>query len=103
MDHLMAIFCDLDDFCKAFAPVYDRCLLHAGQRHRARQTTLALSEILTLLVSVPWSRDRTFVGQGAPVKTHSCMRSAATWHRGRATVGSVMPAVAKLRRMRRRP
>jgi hypothetical protein len=60
MDQLLALFCDSDDFCKAFEPVYARRLLHVGQRQRTRQTTLALSEILTLLVSFHWSHYRTF-------------------------------------------
>src|SRR5215510_1977676 len=59
-DQLIAIFCDMDDCCKAFEPVYARRLLHASQRQRQRQTTLALSELLTLLVYVHWSHDRTF-------------------------------------------
>ena len=50
----------MDDCCKAFEPVYTRRLLHVGQRQRPRQTTLALSEILTLLVYVHWSHSRTF-------------------------------------------
>ena len=45
---------------KDFVPVYHRCLLHVGQRQRLRQTTLALSEILTLLVYFHWSHYRTF-------------------------------------------
>jgi len=60
MDQLIAIFCDRDEFCKAFEPVYARRLLHIGQRHRTRSTTLALSEMLTLLVSFHWSHSRTF-------------------------------------------
>jgi hypothetical protein len=60
MDQLIAMFCDIDDFCKAFEPIYDRHLLHMGQRHRTRQTALALSEILTLLVYFHWSHYRTF-------------------------------------------
>jgi hypothetical protein len=60
MDQLIAIFCDIDDFCKAFEPVYHRHLLHMGQRHRMRQTALALSELLTLLVYFHWSHYRTF-------------------------------------------
>ena len=59
MDQLLAIFCDIDDFCKAFAPLYHHRLLHIGQRQRARQTTLALSEMLTLLVYFHWSHYRT--------------------------------------------
>ena len=60
MDQLIAIFCDIDGFCKAFEPSYDRRLLHSGQRQRLRPTTLTLSEILTLLVSFHWSHSRTF-------------------------------------------
>jgi hypothetical protein len=60
MDQLIAIFCDIDDFCKAFEPIYAQRLLHTGHRHRPRQTTLALSEILTLLVYFHWSHYRTF-------------------------------------------
>ena len=60
MDDLIAILCDIDDFCKAFEPVYARGLLRTGQRRRTRQTTLALSEILTLLVYFHWSHYRTF-------------------------------------------
>jgi hypothetical protein len=56
---LMTMFCDIDDFCKAFAPVYTHHLLQAGQRHRQRQTALALSEIMTILVYVHCSHYRT--------------------------------------------
>jgi Transposase DDE domain len=57
---LIAMFCDIDDFCKAFVPVYTRHLLQTGQRHRQRQTTLALSEIMTILVYFHCSHYRTF-------------------------------------------
>jgi transposase len=60
MDQLLALFCDIDDFCKAFEPVYDRHWLHIGQRHRTRQTALALRELLTLLVYFHWSHYRPF-------------------------------------------
>ena len=60
MDQLITIFCDLDEFCKTFEPIYTRRLLHIGQRQRTRQTALALSEILTLLVYVHWRHYRTF-------------------------------------------
>jgi len=55
----MALFCDSDDFGKTFEPIYHGRLLHTGQRQRTRQTTLALREMLTLLVSFPWSHYRT--------------------------------------------
>jgi hypothetical protein len=57
---LIAMFCDIDDFCTAFGPVYTRPLLQAGQRHRQRQTALALSEIMTILVYFHCSHYRTF-------------------------------------------
>jgi transposase len=60
MDQLITIFCAIDDFCKAFEPVYAQRLRHASQRQRTRQTTLALSEILTLLVYFHWRHYRTF-------------------------------------------
>lgn len=60
MSRLIAMFCDIDDFCKRFAPIYHRPLLQSGQRQRARQTELALSEIMTILVNFHCSHYRTF-------------------------------------------
>lgn len=57
---LTAMFCDIDDFCKRFEPLYHRHLLQAGQCHRRRQTALALSEIMTILVYFHSSHYRTF-------------------------------------------
>lgn len=57
---LMTMSCDIDDFCKQFAPIFTRHLLRAGHRHRARRTGLALSEIMTLLVAFHCSHYRTF-------------------------------------------
>ena len=57
---LITMFCDIDDFCKRFEPVYTQHLLHAGHRHRHRRSALALSEIMTILVSFHRSHYRTF-------------------------------------------
>jgi hypothetical protein len=57
---LITMFCDIDDFCKAFEPVDTQHLLQAGRRHRQRQTALALSEIMTILVYFHCSHYRTF-------------------------------------------
>jgi DDE family transposase len=57
---LTAMFCDIDDFCKQFEPLYTRRLLQSSHRHRTRQTALALSEIMTILVSFHCSHYRTF-------------------------------------------
>ncbi len=57
---LMALFCDIADFGKPFAPIYQQRLVQAGPRQRTRATTLALSELLTILVYLHWSHSRTF-------------------------------------------
>ena len=57
---LITMFCDIDDFCKAFEPVYTRYLLETGRRHRRRQPVLTLSEIMTILVAFHGSHYRTF-------------------------------------------
>jgi hypothetical protein len=60
MSPLIAMFCDIDDFCKWFEPLYMQRLLQDGQRHRIRQSQLALSEILTLIVFFHSSHYRDF-------------------------------------------
>jgi hypothetical protein len=71
MDQRMAMFCAIDAFGKALEPVYPRCLLPAGQRHCTRQTTLALSELLTLLVSLHRRHSRTCTHASTkPVEPH---------------------------------
>jgi hypothetical protein len=50
MSQLSAMFCDIDNFCKWFAPLYVQRLLHNGHRQRVLQTALALSEIMTIIV-----------------------------------------------------
>jgi hypothetical protein len=57
---LTAMFCDIDDFCKRFVPLYHRHLLPAGHGHLRRQPALALSEIMTILVYFHRSHYRTF-------------------------------------------
>jgi hypothetical protein len=53
------MFCNIDDFCKRFAPLFHRRLLQSGQRSRTRCIALALREIMTLLVSFHCSHART--------------------------------------------
>jgi DDE family transposase len=60
MSQLVAMFCDIDDFCKWFEPLYTQRLLQSGQRQRTRRTTLALSEIMTILVYFHASHYRAF-------------------------------------------
>ena len=44
------IFCEIDDFCKAFYPEFERNLLPAGGSVRQRSGTMCASEIITILV-----------------------------------------------------
>ena len=60
MSYLVAMFCDIDDFCKVFEPIYSQRLLQNGQRQRVRQGQLSLSEIMTIIVSFHASHYRDF-------------------------------------------
>ena len=60
MSELISIFCEIDDFCKWFEPLYQQRLLQDGQRQRVRQGQLSLSEIMTLMVFFHRSGYRDF-------------------------------------------
>lgn len=60
MSRLVSMFCDIDDFCKWFEPLYMRRLLQSGQRQRQRQGQLTLSAIMTIIVYFHGSGYRDF-------------------------------------------
>ncbi|MGI9173689.1 MAG: hypothetical protein ACR2GR_00010 [Rhodothermales bacterium] len=60
MSALTSMFCDIDDFCKAFEPTFERHLLASGTRQRRRKPRLALSEVMTIVVYFHQSRYRAF-------------------------------------------
>ena len=60
MSQLVAMFCDIDDFCNTFELIYTQRLLHSGQRQRRRQSQLCLSEIMTIIVQFHVSHYRDF-------------------------------------------
>jgi Transposase DDE domain len=60
MSRLVAMFCDIDDFCKWFEPLYMQRLLQNGHRQRVRHSHLALSEIMTIIVYFHSSHYRDF-------------------------------------------
>jgi Transposase DDE domain len=60
MSRLIAMFCEIDDFCKWFEPLYRQRLLQSGQYQRTRETALALSEIMTIIVYFHRSHYRDF-------------------------------------------
>jgi hypothetical protein len=57
---LLDRFCDVDDFCKAFEPQWQRSQLATGQRRRKRQQRLSLSEIMTIVIHFHQSPGATF-------------------------------------------
>lgn len=57
---LIPIFCEIDDFCGDFEPILNRHLLDDGNRKRLRRSTLARSEVMTIIVEFHRSNYRTF-------------------------------------------
>jgi len=47
---ILPIFCEIDDFCLIFEPLWHRRLLHSGAAKRNKPKSLALSEVITILV-----------------------------------------------------
>lgn len=47
----MELFCDVDDFCRDFAPRWRQRLIAEGERQRRREAQLVLSEVLTILIA----------------------------------------------------
>lgn len=60
MESLTELFCDVDDFCQEFVPVWRRQLLLAGEIERQRKRSLSVSEIMTILIHFHQSHYRDF-------------------------------------------
>ena len=60
MDSLLETFCDVDDSCKSFLPVWTKLLLTSGLKQRQRARSLILSEIMTILIAFHQSHYRDF-------------------------------------------
>jgi len=57
---ILPLFCDIDDFCLFFEPLWKRRLLSSGARYRDRQPRLCLSEMMTIIVMFHASSYRNF-------------------------------------------
>jgi DDE family transposase len=57
---IVALFCEVDDFCQQFAPQWHQHLLGSGARQRQRAGTLSLSEVMTIEIAFHQSGYRTF-------------------------------------------
>jgi hypothetical protein len=54
------VYCDVDDFCRAFLPLWERQLLEAGVRQRLRPSALSVSEVMTIVIAFQLSGYRNF-------------------------------------------
>jgi hypothetical protein len=53
LDRIVEVFCEVDDFCKAFVPQWEASLLGTGgPAPRGPQPGLSTSEIITLVLTV---------------------------------------------------
>jgi transposase len=57
---ILPLFADLDDFCQSFEPTFNTAQLASATRRRQRQSTLSLSEVMTIIVWFQQSGYRTF-------------------------------------------
>ena len=73
MDSLLELFCNVDDFCQAFLPQWNRHLLSSGQKQRQRDRTLTTSEIMTILIAFHQSHYRDF-------KAYYNQQVMKSWH-----------------------
>jgi hypothetical protein len=60
MTILEELFCHVDDFCQTFEPLWKRQLIGKGLQQRARQRSLCLSEMMTILIGFHQSCYRNF-------------------------------------------
>ena len=60
MESLLELYCDVDDFCQAFLPIWEQHLLSSGQKKRQRARSLSLSETMTILIAFHQSHYRDF-------------------------------------------
>jgi transposase len=54
------LFCDVDDFCKVFQPLWEQRQITSGERHRKRGPRLSLSEQMTIVIAFHASNYRDF-------------------------------------------
>jgi len=60
MDNLLELFCDTDDFCQSFLPIWSKQLLASGAKQRQRVRSLVISEIMTIFIAFHQSHYRDF-------------------------------------------
>jgi len=61
---ILPVFCDIDDFCQFFEPLWKRRLLSSGYRQRDRAPRLCLSKVMTIIVMFHSPSYRNFKAGG---------------------------------------
>jgi hypothetical protein len=54
------LFCDVDDFCKVFIPLWNMTLIQQGVLKRLREPRLCMSEMMTIIIHFHQSHYRDF-------------------------------------------
>ena len=52
MNKLLELFCDVDDFCSVFIPLWQQQLITDGERKRQRAGRMNASEIMTIIIAL---------------------------------------------------
>jgi transposase len=73
MDSLLELFCDVDDFCQKFEPLWNQQQLASGEKKRQRTRSLTISEIMTILIAFHQSHYRDF-------KAYYCEQVSKNWY-----------------------
>mgnify|MGYP000856709512 FL=1 len=60
MNKLLELFCDVDDFCSVFIPLWQQQLITDGERKRQRAGRMNASEIMTIIIAFHMSHHRDF-------------------------------------------
>jgi transposase len=60
MVNIEKVFCEVDDFCQKFIPVWKQSLIESGEKQRLKPGRLTESEVITLLVLFHHYRFRDF-------------------------------------------
>lgn len=60
MESLVELFCDVDDFCQDFMLIFEKHMLESGIIKRRRARSLAVSEVMTILIHFHQSHYRNF-------------------------------------------
>ncbi len=72
MDSLLELFCDVDDFCQEFLPIWNQQLFSSGEKQRQRARSLTMSEIMIILIAFHQSHYRDF-------KAYYCEHVLKNW------------------------